>query len=164
MRPATWMTEPPWFLVTGLPWPEDQDDADVAEAVFADIASLLRKHQAPPWAFRHLAGARIWLTFVTVGELAKWTVIRDWGESRRSRLDAWMARRPLIPYDTEIARVWGEHARTTLPATPPGGVTAGVDWASADHVACVVDSVGKVVTRLGAGHTAAGLAGLVAGW
>jgi hypothetical protein len=35
MQPATWMTEPSWFLVTGLPWPEDQSDADVAEAAFA---------------------------------------------------------------------------------------------------------------------------------
>ncbi len=35
MRPATWMTDPSWFLVTGLPWPEDQADAEVAEAAFA---------------------------------------------------------------------------------------------------------------------------------
>jgi len=41
-----------------------------------DVASLLQKHQAPPWVLRHLAGARIWLTFVTVGELAKWAVVR----------------------------------------------------------------------------------------
>jgi hypothetical protein len=31
---ATWMTDPSWFLVTGLPWPEDQADAEVAEAAF----------------------------------------------------------------------------------------------------------------------------------
>ena len=24
-----------------------------------------------------------------------------------------------------------------LPQTPPGGVTAGIDWASADHAVCV---------------------------
>jgi hypothetical protein len=35
MQPATWMTDPSWFLVTGLPWPEDQSEADVAEAAFA---------------------------------------------------------------------------------------------------------------------------------
>src|SRR5437763_12046829 len=35
MQPATWMTNPSWFLVTGLPWPEDQADAEVAEAAFA---------------------------------------------------------------------------------------------------------------------------------
>ncbi len=35
MQPATWMTNPSWFLVTGLSWPEDQADAEVAEAAFA---------------------------------------------------------------------------------------------------------------------------------
>jgi hypothetical protein len=35
MQPATWMTDPSWFLVVGLPWPEDQADAEVAEAAFA---------------------------------------------------------------------------------------------------------------------------------
>jgi hypothetical protein len=35
MRPAPWMTEPSWFLVTGLPWPEDQTDEEIAEAAFA---------------------------------------------------------------------------------------------------------------------------------
>ena len=35
MQPATWMTDPSWFLVSGLPWPEDYADAEVAEAAFA---------------------------------------------------------------------------------------------------------------------------------
>jgi hypothetical protein len=65
-----------------------------------DVASLLQKQQAPPWVLRHLAGARVWLTFVTVGELAKWAVVRKWGQDRRDRLDAWTATRPVIPYDT----------------------------------------------------------------
>lgn len=35
MQLATWMTGPSWFLVTGLPWAEHQDDAEVAEAAVA---------------------------------------------------------------------------------------------------------------------------------
>ena len=35
MQPAAWMTDPSWFLVTGLPWPEDQTDAEIADAAFA---------------------------------------------------------------------------------------------------------------------------------
>lgn len=35
MQPATWMTDPSWFLVTGLPWPEDQAETEIAEAAFA---------------------------------------------------------------------------------------------------------------------------------
>jgi transposase len=52
-----------------------------------------------------------------------------------------------------------EYARK-LPAAPPGGVTAGIDWASADHAACVVDAAGKAVARFTVEHSAAGLAEL----
>jgi transposase len=54
-----------------------------------------------------------------------------------------------------------EYARKALPAVPQGGVTAGIDWASADHAVCVVDAAGKAVARFTVGHTAAGLADLV---
>jgi len=85
-----------------------------------DVASLLQKRQAPPWVLRRLAGARIWLTFVTVGELAKWAVVRKWGQDRRGHLDAWIAGRPVIPYDTQIARMWGELAGAAqLRGRPP---------------------------------------------
>lgn len=39
-QPAPWMTDPSWFLVAGLPWPEDQDDAEMAEAAFAIAPSV----------------------------------------------------------------------------------------------------------------------------
>lgn len=54
-----------------------------------------------------------------------------------------------------------QYARTpSLPALAPGGVTAGIDWASADHAVCVLDSSGAVLTRFTVEHTAAGLAEL----
>lgn len=49
----------------------------------------------------------------------------------------------------------------SLPATPPGGVTAGLDWAGADHAVCVLDATGAVLTRFTVQHTAAGLTELV---
>jgi len=50
-----------------------------------------------------------------------------------------------------------------LPPAPPGGVTAGIDWASTDHVACVVDQAGQVGTRFSAAHDKAGIRKLVSG-
>jgi len=47
-----------------------------------------------------------------------------------------------------------DYARSSLPEAPPGGVTAGIDWASADHVACVVDAAGRVISRFTVPHTA----------
>ena len=76
-----------------------------------DVASLLQRHQAPPWVLRHLAGARIWLTFVTVGELAKWAVVRKWGQDRRGHLDAWTAGRrsfPMTPRSPGCGVSWRE--------------------------------------------------------
>jgi transposase len=48
-----------------------------------------------------------------------------------------------------------------LPATPPGGVTAGLDWATEDHAVAMVDTAGQVVARVTVPHTAAGLRELV---
>lgn len=75
-----------------------------------DVASLIQKRRQPVWVNGHLAGARIWLTFVTVGELAKWTEIRAWGPSARRRLDQWTAARGILPYDADVARIWGRLA------------------------------------------------------
>lgn len=75
-----------------------------------DAASVLQRGRAPDWVNRHVLGARVWLSFVTVGELWKWAAIRSWGEPTRSRLETWIRERPVIPYDTEVARIWGELA------------------------------------------------------
>ena len=45
MQPATWMIRPPWFLVTGLAWPDDSDGAEMAEAALAiapDVTQTVR--------------------------------------------------------------------------------------------------------------------------
>jgi transposase len=55
-----------------------------------------------------------------------------------------------------------EYARTmVLPASPPGGVSAGLDWATDDHAVAIVDSSGQVVQRFTVPHTAPGLSELV---
>src|SRR5947208_4125360 len=49
-----------------------------------------------------------------------------------------------------------------LPDVPAGGVCAGIDWATADHVACVVDMTGRVTDRFSAAHDKAGIAAMIA--
>lgn len=36
---------------------------------------------------------------------------------------------------------------SVLPDSPPGGVTAGMDWATVDHAVAVVDARGAVIDR-----------------
>ena len=56
----------------------------------------------------------------------------------------------------------GTNVAIRLPAAPPGGLTAGLDWARDDHVVCVVDtSSGAVRDRFTVEHTAAGLSAAV---
>jgi transposase len=50
-----------------------------------------------------------------------------------------------------------QSARNTLPEEPPGGVTAGIDWARDDHAVSVVDARGREITRCTVEHSAAGL-------
>ena len=71
-----------------------------------DVASVLQKERAPAWVARHLAGKRVWLSFVAVAELWKWAEVRSWGANTRSGLDARIAARPVVPYDVEVARSW----------------------------------------------------------
>jgi transposase len=50
-----------------------------------------------------------------------------------------------------------------LAETPPGGLSAGIDWGSADHAVCVVDTAGQVRARFTVAHDRAGIAKLIAG-
>jgi hypothetical protein len=49
-----------------------------------------------------------------------------------------------------------------LPDVLPGGVCAGIDWGSAEHVACVVDMAGRVKDRFRAAHDKAGIKMMIA--
>ncbi|MEY8015724.1 IS110 family transposase [Mycobacterium servetii] len=51
---------------------------------------------------------------------------------------------------------------TTLPQEPPGGVTAGLDWARDDHAVSVVDDRGRELDRATVPHSAPGLRELIA--
>lgn len=48
-----------------------------------------------------------------------------------------------------------------LPDVPAGQVFAGIDWATADHVACVVGMTGRVTDRFTACHDKAGIDALI---
>ena len=54
-----------------------------------------------------------------------------------------------------------KYARVPRPDAPPGALSAGIDWASADHAVCIVDATGAVVSRFSVAHTAEGLRVLV---
>jgi hypothetical protein len=82
----------------------------VADVVIdTDVASVLQKDRAPVWVHRHLTGARVWLTFITVAKLAKWAEVRSWGAPARRRLTPGSPTVPSSP--------------TTLTSPAPGDVS-----------------------------------------
>ena len=51
--------------------------------VDTDVASAILKGQLPDALARRLAGQRLAITFVTVGELTQWTYLHRWGTTPR---------------------------------------------------------------------------------
>lgn len=72
-----------------------------------DVASASIRRRLSPRLQARLAGHIAGITFVTLGELTKWTAIRDWGPRRLSDLDQWQAGVLVLPYDRMVCRTWG---------------------------------------------------------
>jgi predicted nucleic acid-binding protein len=66
-----------------------------------------------------LAGHVAAVTFVTVGELTKWTLIRHRGPRKLAAMQEFLAALLVLPYDQRVAARWGElQARAQLRGRP----------------------------------------------
>jgi hypothetical protein len=75
-------------------------DTDVASAILrAWVGERLRAR---------LAGKTLCISFVTLGELTKWTALRDWGPRRLAELADWRRHVVVLPFDEAVATTWGE--------------------------------------------------------
>jgi predicted nucleic acid-binding protein len=76
--------------------------------VDTDVAStILRERLTDPLRSR-LSGHSLCITFVTLGELMKWRVLRDWGPRRLASFESWRHQVVLLPFDEAVAITWGE--------------------------------------------------------
>jgi toxin FitB len=73
-----------------------------------DVASLSYKGRLPAWLAARLVGHEVCVTFVTIGELARWAEKRHWGTRARTELVDWLGRRVVLPYDERVAWKWGQ--------------------------------------------------------
>jgi hypothetical protein len=96
-------------------------------ALDTDVASAVLRQRTSPTLARQLAGKTLTITFVTVGELTKWTLVRQWGPQRKAGMQTFLSRlivlrllrcakpgqaRSLIPVG-QIARVSSSKAAGT---------------------------------------------------
>ncbi len=55
---------------------------------------------------KHMRGQTLALSFQSVAELWHWAESNGWGEKARQRLDGFVRRFLVIPYDYELTQVW----------------------------------------------------------
>lgn len=73
-----------------------------------DAASALLRRRDTTRLTSLLAGHIVAVTFVTVGEMTKWTLVRHWGSDRRENLQRLLDSFVTLPYDSTVAVRWGQ--------------------------------------------------------
>lgn len=73
-----------------------------------DVASSLLRKRLPETAARQLTGCTPAVTFVTIAELAKWTLVRHWGPRSLASMRVFLSQMVVLPYDQRVAARWGE--------------------------------------------------------
>ena len=63
-----------------------------------DVASLSYKGRLPSALGARIVGQEVCVTFVTVGELARWAEKRHWGTRARTELVRWLGSTIVLPY------------------------------------------------------------------
>lgn len=76
-------------------------------ALDTDVASLIFRDRLPTSMSARLAGKTWCLTFVTVGEMTQWAMLRDWSRRNQAALEAWMSRCIVVNASWETAHTWG---------------------------------------------------------
>jgi toxin FitB len=72
-----------------------------------DVASATLRNRLPDPLRARLAGHTVCITFVTLGELAKWRALRDWAPQRVAVLNRWREHVVVLRYDETVANKWG---------------------------------------------------------
>lgn len=84
-----------------------------------DVASAMLRGRMPGTLAARLAGHSVAVTFITVGELVKWTLVRHWGPRRLAGLRDFLSGALVLPYSDAVAVTWGKlQARAQLRGRP----------------------------------------------
>jgi predicted nucleic acid-binding protein len=85
-----------------------------------DVASFFFKKSPHAKPFRPLVrGSQQALAFVSVAELFKWSLKRNWGAAKTAQLETSLRRYLIIPYDRDLAWAWARVVATCEEAGKP---------------------------------------------
>ncbi len=77
--------------------------------VDTDVVSFFFKGTRETQLYRrHLAGRELVVSFQTVAELDRWALRHNWGAVRTVRLDAYLGRFIIYPFDRALCHIWAE--------------------------------------------------------
>jgi predicted nucleic acid-binding protein len=77
--------------------------------VDADVVSFLFKnHPAAKLYDSELQGQTLLLSFMTLAELDRWVIQRNWSDARRNWLSRYLEPFVILPYDRALCAKWAE--------------------------------------------------------
>lgn len=77
--------------------------------VDTDVVSYLFRGDSRAELYRpHLNGGLLVISFMTVAELDRWVLERNWGESRRQRMEEHLGNFVVYPYNRQMCGKWAE--------------------------------------------------------
>ena len=78
-----------------------------AVVIDTDVASTILRGESSDALRSALQGALVAVSFITAGELHRWTHVRNWGAPRRRLLDDWLAGVLVLESTPATWRIWG---------------------------------------------------------
>jgi predicted nucleic acid-binding protein len=80
-----------------------------AAVVDTDVVSMLFKGDTRALAYRsHITGRLLGISFMTLAELERWSLERDWGQRRKQELAQHLTRYVVLPVNRELCGKWAE--------------------------------------------------------
>lgn len=102
--------------------------------VDTDVLSYLFRSDTRIETFRpYLAGASLVISFMTVAELDRWALQRNWGAARRERMAEFLNQFTLILVNRALCRTWAEVSEQARRRGRP--IQAADAWIAATAVA-----------------------------
>jgi len=80
-----------------------------AAIVDTDVVSMLFKGDSRARNYRpHMTGRLLGISFMTLAELERWSLDRNWGPSRRAELQTYLTKYAILPATRELCREWAK--------------------------------------------------------
>lgn len=101
-----------------------------ARVVDTDVVSYLFRGDSRAKDYRpHLDGGLLVVSFMTVAELYRWALERNWGKVRKQRMEEHLSDFVLHPANLSLCRMWAQATDTARRAAKPIGTADG--WIAA---------------------------------